>query len=143
MAILVIAEHEQGALKIGTRQAVTAAQQLGGDVHLLLAGNALDAALTEARQLAGVDKVLAVQAEALAYVGAENLAPVIAALGTNYSAIMAAHSSFARDILPRAAALMGHAMVSEVIAIEDAHTFLRPISTSPWASRARCNIRPA
>ena len=49
MAILVIAEHEQGALKIGTRQAVTAAQQLGGDIHLLLAGNALEAALTEAR----------------------------------------------------------------------------------------------
>ena len=137
MAILIIAEHEQGALKIGARQAVTAAQQLGGEIHLLLAGNALDAALAEARQLEGVDKVLAVQAEALAYVGAENLAPVIAGLGAGYSAIMAAHTSFARDILPRAAALMGHAMVSEVIAIEDASTFLRPIYAGNLVARVR------
>ena len=137
MAILIIAEHEQGALKIGARQAVTAAQQLGGEIHLLLAGNALDAVLAEARQLEGVDKVLVVQAEALAYVGAENLAPVIAGLGAGYSAIMAAHTSFARDILPRAAALMGHAMVSEVIAIEDDSTFLRPIYAGNLVARVR------
>ena len=137
MTILVIAEHEQGVLKIGTRQAVTAAQQLGGDIHLLLAGDALAAALNEARQLMGVDKVLTLEAPELAYVGAENLAPVIAGLGQTYSAIVAAHSSFARDVLPRAAALMGLAMVSEVIGIEDNSTFLRPIYAGNLVARVR------
>lgn len=137
MAILVIAEHEQGVLKIGTRQAVTAAQQLGSDIHLLVAGNALAPVLNEARQLPGVDKVLALESPELAYVGAENLAPAIAELGAGYSTILAAHTSFARDLLPRASALMGHAMVSEVIEIEDANTFLRPIYAGNLVARVR------
>jgi electron transfer flavoprotein alpha subunit len=137
MAILVIAEHEQGVLKIGARQAVTAAQQLDSDIHLLVAGDSLAPVLNEARQLTGVDKVLALESPELAYVGAENFAPSIAGLGADYSTILAAHTSFARDLLPRAAALMGHAMVSEVIEIEDANTFLRPIYAGNLVARVR------
>lgn len=137
MAILVIAEYDKGTVKIGTRQAITAARSLGDSIHLLVAGDTVDDVVHEARRLQGVDKVLVAQSPALTYLGAENLAPVIARLGTNYSAVVAAHSSFARDVLPRAAALMDSTMISEVIGIVDAETFLRPIYAGNLVARVQ------
>jgi electron transfer flavoprotein alpha subunit len=127
MAVLVLAEHDNKALRKATLNTVTAARKAGGDVHVLVAGyNAVDAARAAA-QIAGVAKVLHADAAHLGEFLAENVAALVAALAKDYSHILAPATSTGKDVMPRAAALLDVQQISEVVAIEAPDTFVRPI----------------
>lgn len=127
MAILVIAEHDNSQIKSGTLNTVTAAQKLGSDVHLLVAGAACAAAADAAKQIAGVSKVLLADAAALAHPLAENLTPLVVDLAKQYSHVLAPATTFGKNLLPRVAALLDVAQISEITAVESADTFVRPV----------------
>jgi electron transfer flavoprotein alpha subunit len=125
--ILVIAEHNNNALNSATRNAVTAATQLGGDVHVLVAGHNCGEAAKQAAAITGVTKVLVSDAAHYAWPLAENIAPLVASLAKNYSHVLAAATTTAKDIMPRAAALCDMSQVSEITQVVSADTFVRPI----------------
>lgn len=127
MAILVIAEHDNQHLKSGTLHAVTAAQKLGADVHVLIAGQNAAAAAEAASKLAGVTKVKLADAVTLAHSLAENLAPLVVQLASGYSHVLAPATTFGKNLLPRVAALLDVMQISEISAIESEDTFVRPI----------------
>lgn len=127
MAILVIAEHDNSQIKSGTLNTVTAAQKLGSDVHLLVAGAGCAAAADAAKQIAGVSKVLLADAAALAHPLAENLTPLVVDLAKQYSHVLAPTTTFGKNLLPRVAALLDVAQISEITAVESADTFVRPV----------------
>ncbi|AXT48125.1 MULTISPECIES: electron transfer flavoprotein subunit alpha/FixB family protein [Chromobacterium] len=126
MAILVIAEHDNQSLKAGTLNTITAAAKLG-EVHLLVAGHNAAAAAEAAKSVAGVAKVLLADAAHYAHGLAENLGVLVSGLATSYSHVLAPASSFGKNLLPRVAALLDVAQISEIVAIESADTFVRPI----------------
>ena len=123
MAILVVAEHDNAALKPATLNAVTAAAKLGGDIAVLIAGANCSAVAGAAAKIAGVAKVLVADHAALANGLAENLAPLIAAVAGGYSHVLAAATSYGKNAMPRVAALLDVAQISEVVAIESADIF--------------------
>jgi electron transfer flavoprotein alpha subunit len=127
MAALVIAEHDGSHLKGGTANAVTAAHKMGGDVHVLVAGSGSKGAADAAARLAGVTKVLHV--EAAHYDGgiAENYAALVSGLAKGYSHVVASATAFGKGFMPRVAALLDVAQVSEISGVESADTFVRPI----------------
>jgi len=127
MSALVIAEHDKNTLRGGTANAVTAASKMGGDVHVLVAGSGAKAAADAAAKLAGVSKVLHV--DAAHYDGgiAENYAALVTPLAKNYSHVVASASAFGKGFMPRVAALLDVAQVSEISGVESADTFVRPI----------------
>ncbi|WP_374350225.1 electron transfer flavoprotein subunit alpha/FixB family protein [Chitinimonas sp.] len=127
MPILVIAEHDNASLKAATLNTVTAAHKLGGDIHVLVAGQNAEAAAQAAAKLAGVAKVLVADAAHLAHQLPENLAPVVVDLAKGYSHVLAPATSAGKNLLPRVAALLDVAQISDVIAVESADTFVRPI----------------
>ncbi|TBU74505.1 electron transfer flavoprotein subunit alpha/FixB family protein [Phytopseudomonas daroniae] len=127
MAILVIAEHSNAALAPATLNTVAAAQQIGGDIHVLVAGANAGAAAEAAAKIAGVAKVLLADNAAYANQLPENVAPLIAELGKGYSHILAAATSNGKNSLPRVAALLDVDQISEIIAVESPDTFKRPI----------------
>ena len=127
MAILVIAEHDNAALKSATKNTVTAAARLGGDIHVLVLGAGAQAAAAEAARLAGVSKVLLADNAAFAHGLAENLAPAIAGLAKDYSHVLAPATSFGKNVMPRVAALLDVAQLSDIVGIESADTFVRPV----------------
>jgi electron transfer flavoprotein alpha subunit len=127
MAILVIAEHDHASLKAATRNTLAAAGKLGGDVHLLVAGSNISGATAQGAALAGVAKVLAADAPQYADQSAENLAALVVSLAGAYSHILAPASSFGKNFLPRVAALLDVAQISDVISVQSADTFVRPI----------------
>ncbi|WAJ35799.1 FAD-binding protein [Pseudomonas sp. GOM7] len=127
MAILVIAEHSNAALAPATLNVVTAAQKIGGDIHVLVAGSNASAAAEAAAKVAGVAKVLLADDAAYAHQLPENVAPLIAELGKNYSHILAAATTNGKNYLPRVAAQLDVDQISEIIAVESADTFKRPI----------------
>lgn len=127
MAILILADHDNKTLNAATLNVVTAAQQLGGDITVLVAGDNANAVAAEAAVVAGVAKVLLVNSPAFAHNIAEAVAPVIAALARDYSHVLAAATTNGKNILPRAAALLDVQMISDVIKIESPDTFVRPI----------------
>jgi electron transfer flavoprotein alpha subunit len=127
MSILVIAEHNNKSLNVATLHAVSTAVTLGGEVHILLAGSTADAALQQAAKVAGVSKILYADAAHYASALAENIAPLIASIGKNYTHILATATTTGKDILPRASALLGVSQISEVTKIISADTFLHPI----------------
>lgn len=127
MAILVIAEHDNSQIKSGTLNTVTAAQKLGSDVHLLVAGAGCAAAADAAKQIAGVSKLLLADAAALAHPLAENLTPLVVDLAKQYSHVLAPATTFGKNLLPRVAALLDVAQISEITAVESADTFVRPV----------------
>jgi electron transfer flavoprotein alpha subunit len=127
MAILVLAEHDNKAVKKATLNTVAAAQKLGGDVHVLVAGHNAAAAAGEAAKVAGVKKVLHADAPHLGEFLAENVAALIVSLGKNYSHILAPATSTGKDVMPRAAALLDVQQISDISAVEGADTFVRPI----------------
>ena len=127
MSILVIAEHSNSALNPVTLNTVAAAQAIGGDIHVLVAGENCAAAAEEAAQIGGVSKVLVADNAAYAHQLAENVAPLIAELGGNYGHILAAATTTGKNILPRAAALLDVQAISEISAVESPDTFKRPI----------------
>ena len=127
MAILVIAEHDNATLKGATLNTVTAAGKIGGDVVVLVAGSGCGAAAEAAAKVAGVSKVLVADNAAYEYQLAENMGELVAEIGKDYSHILAAATTTGKDFLPRAAALLDVNMISEVIGVEAADTFVRPI----------------
>ncbi|MFC5696309.1 electron transfer flavoprotein subunit alpha/FixB family protein [Pseudomonas sp. GCM10022186] len=127
MAVLVIAEHTNAALAAATLNTVTAAQKIGGDIHVLVAGQGVGAAAEAAAKIAGVSKVLVADNAAYAHQLPENVAPLIAELGKGYSHVLAAATTNGKNYLPRVAALLDVDQISEIIAVESADTFKRPI----------------
>lgn len=127
MATLVIAEHSNTELKPATLHAVTAAAQLGAEVHVLVAGAGCSAAAASAARIAGVSKVLVADNAAYATQLAENMSALIAEVAAGYDAVMAAATAGAKNIMPRVAALLDVAQISEITAVISADTFERPI----------------
>jgi electron transfer flavoprotein alpha subunit len=127
MTILILAEHNNKSLHAATKHAVTAAKALGGDVHVLVAGSGCDEAVKQAAAVQGVAKVLQSDAAQYAWPLAENIAPLIASIAKNYSHIIATATTTAKDIMPRAAALIGVGQVSEIIHVVSPDTFVRPV----------------
>ena len=127
MSILLIAEHDNAALNHGTLTTVNAAAKLGNDIHVLVAGQGCQSVADAAAKIAGVTKVILCDDPAYAHPLAENIANLIAHAGRNYSHILAPASFFGKNVMPRAAALMDAIQVSDVVTIESADTFIRPI----------------
>ena len=127
MAILVIAEHSNVALGAATLNTVAAAKAIGGDIHVLVAGAGSAAVAEAAAKIDGVSKVLSADNAAFTYQLPENVAPLIAELGKGYSHILAAATTTGKNVLPRVAALLDVDQISEIIAVESADTFKRPI----------------
>ena len=126
MSVLVLVEHDGSSIKDTTLATVTAAAKLG-DVHALVAGNGMDGVASAAAKIAGVAKVLVADAPHLSHDLAENVAPVAAKLMANYDAFLAPASTFGKNIAPRVAALLDVMQVSDIIGVESADTFVRPI----------------
>ncbi|HOB45640.1 MAG TPA: FAD-binding protein [Zoogloea sp.] len=129
MPILVIAEHDNGSLKAATLNTVSAAAKLGGDIDVLVAGAACAGAAAAAAKLAGVTRVKVADAAAYAEQGAENLAALLvdAIKAGGYSHVLAPATTFGKNVLPRVAALLDVAQISDIVAVESADTFVRPI----------------
>ena len=128
MTILVIAEHDHASLKSATAHALTAAAKLSGDIHVLVAGHNAQGAAQAAAQLAGVVKVLHADAPYLATPTAENVtATALSLLPGAYTHVVAAATGFGKNVSPHIAAKLDVAQVSDVMAIESADTFVRPI----------------
>lgn len=127
MSILVIAEHDNQSLKGATLNAMTAASKIGGDVHIAVIGANLGAVAQAAARVAGVSKVLTFDDAALAEQASEAVAAQILSVANQYSHIVAAASSMAKSVLPRVAAKLDVAQVSEIVEVVSADTFVRPI----------------
>ena len=127
MSILVIGEHDNSSLKPATLNSVTAAQAIGGDIDILVIGSNCQGAAEQAAQVAGISKVLVADNAAYGHQLAENVAPLIAEVGAAYSHVLATATTTAKNILPRAAALMDVQAISEISAVVSADTFKRPI----------------
>ncbi|MDP9195794.1 MAG: FAD-binding protein [Pseudomonadota bacterium] len=139
MAILILAEPVAGAPSPATLSTITAARKLGNDVHLLVAGQGMDAAAKAAAQITGVSKVLVTDHASLAQGLAEALAPVVAEMAKQgYSHVLAPATTFGKNALPRVAALMDSAQVSDVIAIHGPDTFDRPIYAGNAIATVQC-----
>ena len=127
MSILIVAEHDNSTLNVATLNSVTAAGVIGGDVHILVAGQGCSAVADQAAQVAGVAKILLADSSAYGHALAENIALLLAEIGTGYSHILATSTSNAKNIMPRAAALLDVQAISDISAVIDADTFKRPI----------------
>lgn len=127
MSVLVIAEHDNAALKPATLSAVTAAAAIGEEIVVLVAGSACADVGTAAANVAGVAKVLVADNEAYGHQLPEAVAALIAECGKDYSHIFAAATTTGKNLLPRVAALLDVAQISEIVAVKSADTFVRPI----------------
>ncbi len=127
MTLLVIAEHNHTAIAGATLNTLAAAQKIGGDIHVLVAGHNAGAAAAAAAQIPGVAKVLHADAAHLAGHTAENLAALVVGIASAYDAILAPATGFGKNVSPRIAALLDVAQISEIIAVEGPDTFVRPI----------------
>ena len=127
MSILLIAEHNNQALNPATLSALTAATQIGGDITVLVAGSGCQSVADEAAKAAGVSKVLLANNAAYEHGLAENLSALITELAGSYSHVIAPASTTSKDYMPRVAALLDVGQLSEIIAVESADTFKRPI----------------
>lgn len=127
MAILLLAEHDNATLSDQTAKTLTAATQIGGDVTILVAGSGAQAIADEAAKLAGVSKVLLADDASYANALAEPLAALIVSLAGSYDVIIAPATASAKNVLPRVAAHLDVAQVSEIIEVISADTFKRPI----------------
>ncbi|MGO7684126.1 electron transfer flavoprotein subunit alpha/FixB family protein [Rhizobium ruizarguesonis] len=127
MTILLLADHDNASLSDQTAKTLTAAAKIGGDVHVLVAGKAAKAAAEQAAKLGGVSKVLLAESDELANNLAEPLADLIVSLAGSYDTILSAATSVGKNVLPRVAALLDVAQVSEIIEVISSDTFKRPI----------------
>src|SRR5690606_37442810 len=127
MAILLVAEHDNATLSDQTAKALTAAGKIGGDVDVLIAGKGAKAAADAAAKLKGVRKVLLAEADGLAERLAEPTAALIVSLAGNYDTVIAPATTMGKNVLPRVAALLDVAQVSEIVEVVSADTFKRPI----------------
>ncbi|OGA70803.1 MAG: electron transfer flavoprotein subunit beta [Betaproteobacteria bacterium RIFCSPLOWO2_12_FULL_68_20] len=127
MAILVVAEHDGRSVKKATLSTVAAAQKLGGEIHVLVAGHQAGEAARAAASVAGVAKALHADAPQLADHLAENVAALVVSIAKEYTHILAPATSNGKNVMPRVAALLDVQQVSEIVAVENADTFVRPI----------------
>ena len=127
MATLIIAEHDNQSLKAATLNAVTAAAQIGGDIHVLVAGAGCQAAADEAAAVAGVAKVLVADNAAYEHQLAENVSQLAAELGGDYSHVLAPATTNGKNLMPRVAALLDVAQISDIVRVDSEDTFARPI----------------
>lgn len=127
MTVLVVAEHDNTALKSATYHTVTAALQMGNEVHLLVAGYECSAVAKEAAGIVGVAKVLHVDAVAYVNAQAENLGALVLDFAPDYSHVITAASAVGKSFMPRVAALLDSSQISDVIAVLASDTFLHPI----------------
>lgn len=125
--ILVYAEHDNSSLKAETLKTVAAAQKIGGDIHLLVAGHNCGAVAEEAAKVSGVAKVLVADNAAYANQLAENVSLLVTELAGDYDAIIATALTTGKNFMPRVAALLDVAQISDIIGVESADTFVRPI----------------
>ncbi len=139
MTNLVIVDHDNSALKSATLHAVTAAQKIGGDIHLLVAGHNCKAVAAAAAKVGGIAKVLLADDAAYGNALAENLAKLIVNLAPNYSHVLAAATASGKNVLPRAAALLDVQQISEITGVESADTFVRAI----YAGNAMATVQSA
>ncbi|MFT5888395.1 MAG: electron transfer flavoprotein alpha subunit [Zhongshania sp.] len=127
MSILILAEHNNASINGATLNTVAAAKAIGGDITVLVAGEACGAAAEAAAKIDGVSKVLVADNAAYGHQLAENVSLLVAELGKDYGYILAPASTNGKNTLPRAAALLDVAQISEIISVESADTFKRPI----------------
>ncbi|WKE66829.1 FAD-binding protein [Gallaecimonas kandeliae] len=127
MSILVIAEHDNQHLKPETAKVLNAARAMGDDVHLLVAGHQCQEVIHAATQLDGVAKVLVLDDERFAHPLPEVLSQAVLALAGNYSHLVTASSTTGKNLMPRIAAKLDVAQISDIIAVDSADTFKRPI----------------
>ncbi|KAA1055263.1 electron transfer flavoprotein subunit alpha/FixB family protein [Azospirillum argentinense] len=139
MSILVIAEHDNAALKAATLNAVSAAAKIGGEIHVLVAGQGAQAVAEAAAKVAGVAKVLLANDAAYAHPLPENVAPLVVNLAKGYGHVLAAASSEGKNLLPRVAALLDVAAISDITGVVSADTFERPI----YAGNAIATVKSA
>ena len=136
MSILVLAEHDNSELKPATLHAVTAAAQLG-DVHVLVAGSDCGAPADAAAKISGVQKVLKADSNLYAHDLAENLALLLVSLAPGYSHMLAPATSRGKNVMPRVAAVLDVAQISEIVSVESEDTFVRPI----YAGNAMATVK--
>jgi electron transfer flavoprotein alpha subunit len=127
MIVLVVAEHDNKSIRKSTLNAVAAAQKIGGELHVLVAGHQAGDAAKAAAQIPGVAKVLHADAPHLADFLAENVAALVVSLAKGYSHILAPATSNGKNVMPRAAGLLDVQQISDIVAVESADTFVRPI----------------
>ena len=127
MSILVIAEHNNSSIKAATLNTVTAAAKIGGEIHLLIAGSGCAAVADSATMIAGVSRVLLADAAHYADQSPENIAALVVAHAPAYSHVLAAATTIGKNLMPRIAALLDVAQISEIVAVESPDTFVRPI----------------
>ncbi|MEO8303921.1 MAG: FAD-binding protein [Betaproteobacteria bacterium] len=141
MSTLVIADHDNASLQPATFNTVAAAQKIGGDIHVLVAGNGAQAAAQAASHIAGIAKVLHVDAPHLAGFTAENVAAVIVPIvkSGGYTHVLAPATGFGKNVMPRVAAMLDVAQISEIVVVESADTFVRPI----YAGSVLATVRSA
>ena len=124
---LVVVEHDNNEVALATLHAVTAAQQIGGDIDLLVAGDNCGAVADAAAKIAGVAKVKVADDAKFGHHLAENLAALIVDVAGDYSHVLASATTFGKNVMPRAAALLDKAQISEIVEVKSPDTFVRPI----------------
>ena len=137
MAILVYAEHDNASLKKATLNTIAAAKEIGGDIHVLVAGSGNQAAADEAAKVEGVAKVLLADNAVYEHQLAENIALLVADIAGDYSHILAPATTTGKGFMPRVAALLDVSMLSEITKVIDAQTFERPI----YAGNATATVK--
>ena len=137
MAILVYAEHDNASLKKATLNTITAAKQIGDEVHVLVAGSGNQAVAAEAAKAEGVSKVLVADNAVYEHQMAENIALLVADIAGSYSHILAPATTTGKNFMPRVAALLDVSMISDITAVIDAQTFERPI----YAGNATATVK--
>ncbi|MBY6264432.1 electron transfer flavoprotein subunit alpha/FixB family protein [Azospirillum sp. 412522] len=139
MTILILAEHDNASLKTATLSVIAAARKIGGQIHVLVAGQGARAAAEDAAKAEGVAKVLLAEDAIYAHALAEPLAALVANMAPGYGHVLAAATSTGKNVLPRVAALLDVAQVSEITAVVSPDTFERPI----YAGNAIATVRSA
>jgi len=139
MAILVIVEHNNNSVLAASLNTVAAATEIGGDIDLLVAGHNCGGAADAAAKISGARRVLLADSAEYAHGLAENTAPLIAGMASDYSHVLAPATTYGKNILPRAAALCDTVQISDIIAVIDADTFQRPI----YAGNALATVKSA
>jgi len=139
MSALIIAEHDNRSLNPVTYNAVTAAARLGANLDILVAGHECRAVAEQAARVAGITRVYLAEAEHYAHPLAENLAPLVVQLASGYRHLLTPATTTGKNLMPRVAALLDVAQISEIVAVESADTFVRPI----YAGNVLATVRSA
>jgi len=127
MSVLVLAEHDNASLKAPTLNTVAAAARIGGDIHVLVAGQNCGPAAAAAARIAGVAKVIQVEGAHYAHGLAESLSVLVAGLAKNYAAVLAPETTSGKNVMPRVAAMLDVMQISGIVEVKSADTFVRPI----------------